>query len=129
MICLENIFANILSMSTIASLIFVIIICIRSLLKKKISFSKINLLWIVFICTLIIPIKFSSYLSIKNFLPEANSISFIDMENVLKFEESDSTSDEQIINSHIPYTRFNMVNSYVFIDIKRCHCVFKTSKI
>ncbi len=116
MICLEEIFANILSMSTIASLIFVLIMCVRQLLKNKISFSKLNLLWIVFICTLIIPIRFSSPLSIKNFLPEEKSISFINLENAIEVENTKTENENHIINIHIPYTRFYMVSNYEFVD-------------
>lgn len=129
MICLEKIFANILSMSTIASLIFIFTLCIRYFLKKKLCFSKINLLWIVFICTLIIPIKFSSRLSIKNFLPSEKPISFIDMENAFEFANSDVKNENQIIDTHIPYTRFDMVCGYDFVNIKRYFCLFKTFKI
>lgn len=129
MICLEKIFANILSMSTIASLIFALTLCVRYFLKKKLRFSKINLLWIVFICTLIIPIKFSSHLSIKNFLPSEKQISFIDMENAFEFASSDVKSENQIIDTHIPYTRFDMVGRYDFANSKRYFCLFKTFKI
>lgn len=129
MICLEKIFANILSMSTIASLIFALTLCVRYFLKKKLRFSKINLLWIVFICTLIIPIKFSSHLSIKNFLPSEKQIPFIDMENAFEFASSDVKSENQIIDTHIPYTRFDMVSSYDFANSKRYFCLFKTFKI
>lgn len=129
MVCLEKVFANILSMSTIASLIFVLILCVRYFLKKKLRFSKINLLWIVFICTLIIPIKFSSHLSIKNFFPSEKQISFIDMENAFEFANQELKSENQIINTHLPYTRFDMVSGYDFANSKRYFCLFKTFKI
>lgn len=129
MIFLEKIFANILSMSTIASFIFILTLCVRYFLKKKLRFSKINLLWIVFICTLIIPIKFSSHLSIKNFLPSEKQISFIDMENVFEFANLEVKSENQIIDTHIPYTRLDMVSGYDFVNSKRYFCLFKAFKV
>ena len=60
------IFTNILSMSTIASIVFIITLAFRKILQNKITSSKQCLLWIVFVCTLIFPINFSSRLSIKN---------------------------------------------------------------
>lgn len=128
MVFLEKVFADILSMSTIASLIFILTLCVRCFLKKKLRFSKINLLWIVFICTLIVPIKFSSHLSIKNFLPSEKQISFIDMENVFELNP-EIKSENQIINTYIPYTRFGMVNSYDFANDKRYFCLFQTREI
>ena len=60
------IFTNILSMSTMASIVFIITLAFRKILQNKITSSKQCLLWIVFVCTLIFPINFSSRLSIKN---------------------------------------------------------------
>ena len=65
---IENLFANILSMSTIASIVFLMTILVRKLIKNKVSSSRLCLLWIIFICTLIFPLKFSSPLSIRNFI-------------------------------------------------------------
>lgn len=66
---IKTIFINILSMSTIASIVFCFILLIRKILDKKIIQKKLSLLWIVFIIVLIFPINFSSKLSIKNYLP------------------------------------------------------------
>ena len=67
---IKTIFINILSMSTIASIVFCFILFARKVLCKKISQKKLSLLWIVFIIVLIFPINFSSKLSIKNYLPK-----------------------------------------------------------
>ena len=80
MLHLENVFVNILSMSTIASIVFILILFARKLLKSKISFQKLNLLWIVFILVLIFPINFSSKLSIKNYIPNSDKV-IIDISN------------------------------------------------
>ena len=68
MIFLQEIFSNVLSMSAVASIIFAITMIIRTVAKNKISFSKICLLWIVFICTLIFPMNFKSNISVKNII-------------------------------------------------------------
>lgn len=75
MIFLQEIFSNVLSMSTVASIIFAITMIIRTVAKNKISFSKICLLWIVFICTLIFPMNFKSNISVKNIISERKIIS------------------------------------------------------
>ena len=65
---IESIFLNIFSMSTIAIIIFALILILRSLFKDKISISKSIMLWSIFIIILIFPFNFESRLSIKNYL-------------------------------------------------------------
>ena len=83
MLHLEKVFINILSMSTIASIVFILILFARKLLRNKVTFQKLNLLWIVFILVLIFPINFSSKLSIKNYIPNSEKV-IIDISNVYK---------------------------------------------
>lgn len=65
---LESLFINIISTSTIASLVFLIILIARKCIKNKVNQENTSLLWIVFMVVLIIPLNFQSYLSIKNFI-------------------------------------------------------------
>lgn len=65
---LETLFINILSTSTIASIVFLIILIARKCIKNKVSRENTSLLWIVFMVVLIIPLNFQSHLSIKNFI-------------------------------------------------------------
>ena len=65
---LNEIFINILSMSTIASIVFLIILIARKCIKDKVNQENTNLLWIIFMIVLFIPLNFQSYLSIKNFV-------------------------------------------------------------
>ena len=65
---LNALFINILSMSTIASIVFLLILLARKLMKNKVSFEKCSLLWIMFIIVLLIPLNFESKLSIKNYI-------------------------------------------------------------
>lgn len=65
---LETLFINILSTSTIASIVFFIILIARKCIKNKVNQENMNLLWIIFMVVLIIPLNFQSHLSIKNFI-------------------------------------------------------------
>ena len=66
---LETLFYKIIYMSMIASLIGIVILFIKQLLKKQISPNWITRIWLVFIISLIIPIQVKSNISIYNFLP------------------------------------------------------------
>lgn len=100
---IENLFANILSMSTIASIVFLMTILVRKFVKNKVSSSRLCLLWIIFICTLIFPLKFSSPLSIRNFINHNNSSVIIDLANSYDFNNSDSTTvGDKSYNYYIP---------------------------
>ena len=68
MYSLKILFINILSMSTIASIVFLFISIARKIIKNKVDFEKCSLLWIIFIFVLIIPLNFESKLSIKNYI-------------------------------------------------------------
>ena len=65
---LETLFINILSTSTIASIVFFIILIARKCIKNKVNQENMNLLWIIFMVVLIIPLNFQSHLSIKNLI-------------------------------------------------------------
>ena len=100
---IENLFANILSMSTIASIVFLMTILVRKFVKNKVSSSRLCLLWIIFICTLIFPLKFSSPLSIRNFINHNKSSVIIDLANSYDFNNSDSTTvGDKSYNYYIP---------------------------
>ena len=88
---LESLFINILSMSTIASVVFLIILCARKLIKNKVNIKNSALLWVIFIIVLIIPLNFQSKLSIKNFLDTKDS--FILTESK-EFNDNDTVTKE-----------------------------------
>lgn len=97
---LENLFINILSMSTIASALMIIILVIRNFLKNKISLSKLSLLWIIFIIVLIFPINFSSRLSIKNYINIDNDEKIIlDISNSYSLEEKQDVNIKEVNNN------------------------------
>lgn len=101
---IENLFANILSMSTIASIVFLMTILVRKLIKNKVSSSRLCLLWIIFICTLIFPLKFSSPLSIRNFINHNKNSVIIDFANSYDFNDNsdDATAGDKSYNYYIP---------------------------
>ena len=120
---IEDVFMNILSMSTIATLIFILILIIRAHLKKKMSFSKISLLWIVFICTLIIPINFSSQLSIKNFIP-LEDVAMVDLNKTYEYNDTDENLN--ITGNKIAETKVNYLS--VFASIYAIVCLSMLAK-
>lgn len=77
----NTIFLNILSMSLAASFALSMILFARKILDKKVSISKLNLLWIIFMLTLIVPINFSSKISIKNFAGTEDSMILLNIKN------------------------------------------------
>lgn len=105
----EILFMNILSMSTIASIVFLLILIARKCLKNKVSFKKLSLLWIVFIIVLIFPINFSSRLSIKNYIPDNKTIT-IDMSKTYDF--GNSNFDDENVNDVVQYDVNNKI-SYI----------------
>ena len=112
------IFTNILSMSTIASIVFIITLAFRKILQNKITSSKQCLLWIVFVCTLIFPINFSSRLSIKNLgyeSPKENVI--IDFSKTYKAEKEETNLNENQYAKYISCTWFATSIVLIIYDV------------
>lgn len=84
MSCLENIFITIFEMSLTASIVGMITIILKNILKSKIPPKILNLIWIVFLIMLINPLRIESKFSIYNipvissFLDEKNSEEALD---------------------------------------------------
>lgn len=112
------IFTNILSMSTIASIVFIITLAFRKILQNKITSSKQCLLWIVFVCTLIFPINFSSRLSIKNLCyesPKENVI--IDFSKTYKAEKEETNLNENQYAKYVSCTWFATSIVLIIYDV------------
>lgn len=92
---IETMFLNIISMSTIATIVFVLILCAKNFLNNKISFSKSILLWSVFILVLVFPLNFESRLSLKNYL-KTNEKSSIKVAQNFNIEENLDNFSEEI---------------------------------
>lgn len=78
---IESLFINILSMSTIASIVFLLILLTRKCINNKVNKENSSLLWIIFIIVLIIPLKFQSNLSIKNFIKPDKTFTLTETKN------------------------------------------------
>ena len=112
------IFTNILSMSTMASIVFIITLAFRKILQNKITSSKQCLLWIVFVCTLIFPINFSSRLSIKNLgyeSPKENVI--IDFSKTYKAEKEETNLNENQYAKYVSCTWFATSIVLIIYDV------------
>ena len=109
---IKNLFINIVSMSLAASFCFGMILLMRKILDKKVDTSKLSLLWIVFVVTLIIPINFSSELSIKNYLeiPSLKSL-----EQIIENTENNTTISEFEVLSFNANNSSNDLNEIIFI--------------
>ena len=94
---LNNLFINILSMSTIASIVFIVILFVRQFMKNKIDLKTLSLLWIIFIITLIIPLNFESKISIKNFIKPNKTFIL----NKTEIFENNKTHEDKVIGSEI----------------------------
>ena len=80
---IETFFISILSMSTIASIVFFIILFARKIINGKVTLENSILLWVIFIIVLIIPLNFQSRLSVKNFLDTEESFVLTESKNFL----------------------------------------------
>ena len=93
MVYLKKIFISILSMSTIASVLFLLILLARKLIKNKYSVGKYSLLWIIFIITLIVPLNFKSRLSIKNLININEKMYTLNSYDTFYVEDTDILND------------------------------------
>ena len=71
---INTIFMNVLSISLAATFSFILILFARKFLDKKVDVFKKSLLWMIFIIVLLIPINFSSKISIKNIFAKSTEI-------------------------------------------------------
>ena len=102
---LNEIFINILSMSTIASVVFLCILFARKFIKSKVNLKNSSLLWIIFIVVLIIPLNFESQLSIKNFIDTNRTYTLTESKDDATNQSSktDFIAYENVQNKNINY--------------------------
>ena len=110
---IQELFMQILSMSTTASIILFLIMLARKVLKNKVDFSKICLLWIIFIITLIIPITFSSHLSVKNYIKPNIDTQYIDTNN--GYNISNANLQLNMTSDKINMPNYFLIISYIWI--------------
>lgn len=112
---LETLFINILSTSTIASLVFLIILIARKCIKNKVNQENTSLLWIIFMVVLIIPLNFQSCLSIKNFINLDKT--YILTESIQLNNEIIHNDDGNIISEDTEKINLKEISSIVWIFV------------
>ena len=73
---LEMIFIRLFKASVNATIIGALIIILKGIFKKKLSTSKSNLLWLLFIILLLFPIEFESKLSLENYVSKYDNLNY-----------------------------------------------------
>ena len=67
---ISNIFSSVLEISIISSIIGIVIILLRKLLRGRVNSKWIYIIWFILLFKLLVPIKIESFVSIFNFTPE-----------------------------------------------------------
>lgn len=128
---LSSVFYFVFEISIISSIIGLIIILLRHLLKKRVNSKWIYFIWFILLFKLLVPINIESVVSIFNFMPEYVSDnnyienSKIEYENVQKQYNnyiSDNTKEQkEVITTNINDNEFQEIeqkyNSYKFKNI------------
>ena len=112
---LETLFINILSTSTIASIVFLIILFARKCIKNKVNRENMSLLWIIFMVVLIIPLNFQSHLSIKNFFDLEKT--YVLTESIQLNNEILHKDDGNIISEDNEKINLQEIGSIVWISV------------
>ncbi len=112
---LETLFINILSTSTIASILFFIILIARECIKNKVNQENMNLLWIIFMVVLIVPLNFQSYLSIKNFINLDKT--YVLTESIQLNKEFIHNDDGNIISEDAEKINLQEISSILWISV------------
>ena len=95
---LKSIFSIIFEMSLMASVVGLVTLMINKLLKNRISPKWLNILWVVFLVTLINPIKIQSEYSIYNLwnynnMADEREIIIKEASEEIKEEATENTAD------------------------------------
>lgn len=104
----EPIFYKMLYMSIIACFMGIAILATKKILKNKLSYKRVCVLWLLFIICLTVPVKFRTYVSVYNAVP----IYFENIENknptiknrIDEYSETDNYTEEEILQCKIKYT-------------------------
>lgn len=116
---IEPIFNKIIYMSIIASLVGIVILIIRKVLKNQISPTWINRIWLVFIISLIIPIQIKSPISVYNYIPiNEDAINytldeFFESKEKIFFKGTETLNEKKIERNSKNEENYKRSNSYL----------------
>lgn len=124
---ISNIFSSVLEISIISSIIGIVIILLRQLLKGRVNSKWIYIIWFILLFKLLVPIKIESFVSIFNFTPE-----YITESNYIENSKIEYESLQQDYNNYINDNieeSNNIVNNQDSYELKQLEQEIKNSKI
>ena len=127
---ISSIFGSVLEISIISSIIGIVIILLRQLLKDRVNSKWIYIIWFILLFKLLVPIKIESFVSIFNFTPE-----YIVENNYMEKSKIEYENLQQEYNNYINYINYNIeessniVNNQESYELKQVEQEMKNSKI
>ena len=127
---ISSIFGSVLEISIISSIIGIVIILLRQLLKDRVNSKWIYIIWFILLFKLLVPIKIESFVSIFNFTPE-----YIVENNYIENSKIEYENLQQEYNNYINYINYNIeessniVNNQESYELKQVEQEMKNSKI
>ena len=126
---LAPIFYKVLYMSIIASIVSIVIVVLRSILKRFISPKWISRIWITFFIVLVIPFSIKTKMSIYNYLPDSiitlnnqidefSNVSYRELYDDVKIENYQNNNEnakEKINSAFYKSLIFDVIIPYVWI--------------
>lgn len=124
---ISSIFDSVLEISIISSIIGIVIILLRQLLKDRVNSKWIYIIWFILLFKLLVPIKIESIVSIFNFTPK-----YIAENNYIENSKIEYENLEQEYNNYINYNideSNDIVNNQESYELKQLEQEMKNSKI
>ena len=115
---ISNIFNYVLEISIISSIIGIILITVRQILKGKVNSKWIYAIWFILLFKLLVPIKIESIVSIYGLIPE--NVTNNDYTSNVRYEEIEQNNDSTIANIDEEYSKtINENNNYEIHEAKK----------
>ena len=124
---ISNIFSSIIEISIISSIIGIVIILLRQLLKGRVNSKWIYIIWFILLFKLLVPIKIESLVSIFNFAPEYMTENNYIENSKIEYENLQQEYNNYI-NDNIEESN-NIVDNKVSYELKQLEQEVKKSKI
>ena len=124
---ISNIFSSVIEISIISSIIGIVIILLRQLLKGRVNSKWIYIIWFILLFKLLVPIKIESLVSIFNFAPEYMTENNYIENSKIEYENLQQEYNNYI-NDNIEESN-NIVDNKVSYELKQLEQEVKKSKI
>lgn len=124
---ISNIFSSVIEISIISSIIGIVIILLRQLLKGRVNSKWIYIIWFILLFKLLAPIKIESLVSIFNFAPEYMTENNYIENSKIEYENLQQEYNNYI-NDNIEESN-NIVDNKVSYELKQLEQEVKKSKM